>query len=276
MNNLLIALQKIIRVIELSSNSVAALDSINKLATEAINSFKKERMYSLEEFEAVAFNSFIVGIANPQLEATELISFHKEWFDKYIQPSPLKETDGIFRNKQYEEYMKSDSEYNFPNNKEATNMVNVQFEKFSLLPESSNPIATDTVVSEEEIRKLYCYGAHGELKVKPTDTCSCTQGKGLDYDIIGWQPTEQPISSVVSGLVDIEEPIGTFILANADGTQTPNGMYYHYVQVCHLLNTQKKAAPNHLDELQRWFDNDIRVGATYHRLISAKIKSLKQ
>jgi hypothetical protein len=37
----------------------------------------------------------------------------------------------------------------------------------------------------------------------------------------------------------IEEPIGKFIIDNAKGTETQNGVYYHYTEVCTLLNKQK-------------------------------------
>ena len=67
---------------------------------------------------------------------------------------------------------------------------------------------------------------------------------------------EQPTSPSIDKMAELEEPIGKFILSNADGTQTPNGMYYHYVQVCHLLNTQKKAN-NHLDELEKYIESEL-------------------
>ena len=38
----------------------------------------------------------------------------------------------------------------------------------------------------------------------------------------------------------IEEPIGKFIIDNAKGTETQNGVYYHYSDVCTLLNKQKE------------------------------------
>jgi len=38
----------------------------------------------------------------------------------------------------------------------------------------------------------------------------------------------------------IEEPIGKFIIENAKGTETQNGVYYHYNEVCTLLKKQKK------------------------------------
>jgi len=38
----------------------------------------------------------------------------------------------------------------------------------------------------------------------------------------------------------IEEPIGKFIIENAEGVQTGNGVYYHYSDVCRLLKAQKK------------------------------------
>lgn len=41
-----------------------------------------EKMYTHTELSSISFNSFIVGIANPQLSATELVEFHKEWFDR--------------------------------------------------------------------------------------------------------------------------------------------------------------------------------------------------
>jgi len=62
------------------------------------------------------------------------------------------ETDGIFRNKEYEEHMKSNSEYNlpkgdynFPNNKEALNIdkpTNIELKEISSYGEwmRSNPI----------------------------------------------------------------------------------------------------------------------------------------
>jgi hypothetical protein len=39
--------------------------------------------------------------------------------------------------------------------------------------------------------------------------------------------------------VEIEKPIGDFIIENSVGTQRQNGVYYHYSDVCKLLNLQK-------------------------------------
>lgn len=36
-------------------------------------------------------------------------------------------------------------------------------------------------------------------------------------------------------LVEFPEPIGKFIIDNADGIQADDGMYYHYSVVCSLL-----------------------------------------
>jgi len=37
---------------------------------------------------------------------------------------------------------------------------------------------------------------------------------------------------------NIEEPIGKFVIENAKGVQTENGVYYHYSEVCRLLKKQ--------------------------------------
>lgn len=44
--------------------------------------FNAEKTYTHEQLSAISFTSFIVGIANPQLSGTELVEFHKEWFDR--------------------------------------------------------------------------------------------------------------------------------------------------------------------------------------------------
>jgi len=44
-------------------------------------------------------------------------------------------------------------------------------------------------------------------------------------------------------IVEIEEPIGNFIIDNSKGTQTENGVYYHYSDVCKLLKDYKKQLP---------------------------------
>jgi len=42
----------------------------------------------------------------------------------------------------------------------------------------------------------------------------------------------------------LPEPIGKFVLDNAQGVQVADGMYYHYSEVCSLLRKYKK----HLEE----------------------------
>jgi hypothetical protein len=37
-----------------------------------------------------------------------------------------------------------------------------------------------------------------------------------------------------------KEPIGKFIINNAKGTETQNGVYYHYSEVCALLKKHKE------------------------------------
>ena len=41
-------------------------------------------------------------------------------------------------------------------------------------------------------------------------------------------------------LVEIPEPIGTFIIDNADGVMGADGMYYHYTEVIKLLKLRDK------------------------------------
>jgi hypothetical protein len=41
-------------------------------------------------------------------------------------------------------------------------------------------------------------------------------------------------------LVEIPEPIGTFIIDNADGIMGADGMYYHYTEVIKLLKLRDK------------------------------------
>ena len=62
-----------------------------------------------------------------------------------------------------------------------------------------------------------------------------------------WHDKQDLISEIeklnlsgVSHFADKEEPIGKFIIDNAKGTETQNGVYYHYSDVCALLNKQKE------------------------------------
>jgi hypothetical protein len=41
-------------------------------------------------------------------------------------------------------------------------------------------------------------------------------------------------------LVEIPEPVGNFIMENANGVMGNDGMYYHYADVCTLLKKYKK------------------------------------
>ena len=47
-------------------------------------------------------------------------------------------------------------------------------------------------------------------------------------------------------IIDLEEPIGNFIFEQKDikGTYTDNGAYYHYADVCTLLNRLKDKLTN--------------------------------
>ena len=40
--------------------------------------------------------------------------------------------------------------------------------------------------------------------------------------------------------LELKKPIGDFIIKNAKGTQTENGVYYHYSKVCSLLKSYEK------------------------------------
>ena len=40
--------------------------------------------------------------------------------------------------------------------------------------------------------------------------------------------------------LEIKKPIGDFIIKNAKGTQTENGVYYRYSEVCTLLKSYEK------------------------------------
>lgn len=42
------------------------------------------------------------------------------------------------------------------------------------------------------------------------------------------------------GLVEIPEPVGKFIIDNANGTMGNDGMYYHYAEVIKLLKLYTK------------------------------------
>lgn len=42
-----------------------------------------------------------------------------------------------------------------------------------------------------------------------------------------------------SPTIEMEKPIGDFIIKNAKGITTPSGVYYHYSEVCKLLNLLK-------------------------------------
>jgi hypothetical protein len=39
---------------------------------------------------------------------------------------------------------------------------------------------------------------------------------------------------------ETKKPIGDFIINNSKGTQTENGVYYHYTEVCRLLKLYEK------------------------------------
>lgn len=39
---------------------------------------------------------------------------------------------------------------------------------------------------------------------------------------------------------EVETPVGDFILKNAKGVTTKNGTYYHYSEVCELLNSFRR------------------------------------
>ena len=43
----------------------------------------------------------------------------------------------------------------------------------------------------------------------------------------------------------LEKPIGDFILENSKGTQTEDGVYYHYTDVCSLLKKYKQQCNIH-------------------------------
>jgi len=40
--------------------------------------------------------------------------------------------------------------------------------------------------------------------------------------------------------IPLEEPIGNFIIKNAEGVTCEDGQYYHYSEVCKLLRLQKE------------------------------------
>lgn len=42
----------------------------------------------------------------------------------------------------------------------------------------------------------------------------------------------------------LEEPIGNFIIKNVQGVSQEDGQYYHYSEVCKLLNLQKQNIKN--------------------------------
>src|SRR5690242_19362218 len=56
-------------------------------------------------------------------------------------------------------------------------------------------------------------------------------------------------------------PIGSFVIENAKGTQTSNGMYYHYTDVCSLLIKHKQLRESEQDRLMckfaEWFDKNM-------------------
>ena len=47
-----------------------------------------------------------------------------------------------------------------------------------------------------------------------------------------------------------KKPIGDFIINNSKGTQTENGVYYHYTEVCRLLKLYEKQLLIHSVVLQ--------------------------
>lgn len=44
---------------------------------------------------------------------------------------------------------------------------------------------------------------------------------------------------------ELKKPIGSFIIKNSKGTQTENGVYYHYTEVCILLKLYEKQLQIH-------------------------------
>jgi hypothetical protein len=48
--------------------------------------------------------------------------------------------------------------------------------------------------------------------------------------------------------IEIERPIGEFIMDNATGVQGEDGVYYHYTEVCKLLKLMKKELKDKLKD----------------------------
>jgi hypothetical protein len=145
------------------------------------------------------------------------------------------------------------------------------FEKFSLLPESSNPIATDTVVS-----KLPPYRTFEQVQEDIKD----------NWDDLG---EEQPISSVEK--IKVWMPT-IWSAPNQVVNKYGNSVQGVELQEGYFLTEEEYAslkANNHLEELEKWVDmksKQLDEVSNYNILkegkkimleaIKTKIKSLKQ
>ena len=59
------------------------------------------------------------------------------------------------------------------------------------------------------------------------------------------------LSSKSDELVEIEQPIGDFIINNAKCKPSEDGMYYHYADVCELLHKYREALKEKGDEYEQ-------------------------
>tara|TARA_R110000850_G_scaffold258239_1_gene384738 strand:+ start:81 stop:383 length:303 start_codon:yes stop_codon:yes gene_type:complete len=61
--------------------------------------------------------------------------------------------------------------------------------------------------------------------------------------------------------LEIKKPIGDFIIKNAEGTQTENGVYYHYSEVCTLLKSyEKQLTLTDVVDSKRFTETDLLNG----------------
>lgn len=58
-------------------------------------------------------------------------------------------------------------------------------------------------------------------------------------------------------LKQIKKPIGDFILKNARGNKTENGVYYHFVDVCRLLKIHKKTYTKKQKDLLNYAKSEL-------------------
>lgn len=67
------------------------------------------------------------------------------------------------------------------------------------------------------------------------------EDEDLDFSV-GFRPKKVIKAKLeIMKEIELEEPIGNFIIKNAEGVLLQDGQYYHFSEVCKLLNLQKES-----------------------------------